>query len=88
MKRWDILQRLIDVNGYKSYLELGTFMGDTFEKIKIQKKISVDIERRYGGLNYCMSTDDFLNKINIHMILFLLMQIMKMSMFGKILIMH
>lgn len=59
MKRWDIIQKLIDVNGYKSYLELGTFMGGTFEKIKIQKKISVDIERRYDGLNYCMSTDDF-----------------------------
>ena len=59
MKRWDIIQYLINVNSYKSYLELGTATGSCFEQINIKKKVCVDIERKYKGLNYHMSCDEF-----------------------------
>ena len=59
MKRWNIIQYLINVNNYKSYLELGTDTGECFEKINIKKKVCVDINNKYKGLNYHMSTDEF-----------------------------
>ena len=59
MKRWDIIQYLINVNNYKSYLELGTDIGSCFEQINIKKKVCVDINNKYKGLNYHMSCDEF-----------------------------
>ena len=59
MKRWDIIQYLINVNSFKSYLELGTATGSCFEQINIKKKVCVDIDKKYKGLNYHMSCDEF-----------------------------
>lgn len=62
MKRWEIIQYLIDVNNYKSYLELGTDSGECFEKIDISKKVCVDIVRKYKGTNYHMSCEQFFSQ--------------------------
>ena len=59
MKRWEIIQYLINVNNYKSYLELGTDNGSCFEQINIKKKVCVDINNKYKGLSYHMSCDEF-----------------------------
>ena len=42
MKRWEILQRLIDSRNYKSYLEIGVRSGETFNRVKCDQKLGVD----------------------------------------------
>ena len=37
-----ILQEIIDFKNYKSYLEIGTFKDEVFNKIKCEKKVGVD----------------------------------------------
>lgn len=41
MTRYDIIQKFIDERQFKSFLEIGTFNGDTFKHITIDKKESV-----------------------------------------------
>ena len=38
MKRYDIINHLIEWNGYKSYLEIGLWKGDCFSQIKCENK--------------------------------------------------
>ena len=40
--RIQILQEIIDFKNYKSYLEIGTFKDEVFNKIKCEKKVGVD----------------------------------------------
>jgi len=40
--RVQILQKIIDTKNYKSYLEIGTFKNEVFDRIKCEKKIGVD----------------------------------------------
>ena len=40
--RIQILQEIIDFKNYKSYLEIGTFKNEVFNKIKCEKKVGVD----------------------------------------------
>ena len=40
--RVEILQKIIDTKNYKSYLEIGTFKNEVFDRIKCEKKIGVD----------------------------------------------
>lgn len=42
MKRYQIIQRIIDQLGAKSYLEVGVQSGDTFLHLKARNKIAVD----------------------------------------------
>ena len=45
MMRWDIINKLIEENGYKSYLEIGYYKGWSFDRIQIPPKglkIAVD----------------------------------------------
>lgn len=42
MNRIYILQKLIDKNNFKSYLEIGTFQGESLLPLKCKKKIAVD----------------------------------------------
>ena len=51
MQRCDIIQKLIDVNSYKSYLELGTFMGDTFESLSKGLPYNGTVFRSIGRLH-------------------------------------
>jgi len=42
MKRWDIINYLIEKYELKSYLEIGVFKGECFNKVVCDMKISVD----------------------------------------------
>lgn len=42
MNRIQILQKIINENNFKRYLEIGTFRGDSFLPLKCKKKIAVD----------------------------------------------
>lgn len=61
MTRTDIIQRLIDERGYKSYLEIGVFRKDNFNKIKCYKKVSVDPDHE-AQATYQMTSDEFFTR--------------------------
>ena len=54
--RIEVVQKIIDLKEYKSYLEIGTFNDELFSKIVCKKKIGVD---PYSGGNIRMSSDSF-----------------------------
>ena len=54
--RIEIVQKIININKFQSYLEIGTFKDELFAKIMCKKKIGVD---PYSGGNTRMSSDDF-----------------------------
>lgn len=58
MTRTDIIQQLIDERGYKSYLEIGVFRKDNFNKIECEHKVSVDPDPE-AHANFCTTSDDF-----------------------------
>lgn len=65
MQRFDIINSFIQRNGYTSYLEIGVSNGDTFQKINIQHKESVDPAiGRYNTSKptYKMTSDEFFEK--------------------------
>jgi len=47
VKRWDLLNRLIQARGYRSYLEIGCDRDATFRRISVREKVGVDPAR--GG---------------------------------------
>lgn len=42
MHRWDVINHLIKVNNYKSYLEIGYYKGWSFDNIECEQKTAVD----------------------------------------------
>lgn len=58
MNRTEIIQHLIDIRGYKSYLEIGSFRNENFLKIRIDKKTSVDPDPD-AYANYQMTSDKY-----------------------------
>jgi hypothetical protein len=58
MTRTEIIQHLIDIRGYKSYLEIGSFRNENFIKIRIDKKTSVDPDPD-AYANYKMTSDQY-----------------------------
>jgi hypothetical protein len=56
MKRWDIINALIKKYGLKSYLEIGVFQGECFDKIECDVKHSVDPEFE---ATFRMASDEF-----------------------------
>ena len=42
LQRWDIINNFITARNYRSFLEIGTDKGDTFDKINAPVKVSVD----------------------------------------------
>lgn len=58
MKRWDIINKIIKENDYKTYLEIGYGNGDNFNQIEIENKTGVDPEPD-PSCDYRMSSDDF-----------------------------
>lgn len=42
MMRWDIINKLIEENNYKSYLEIGYYKGWSFDRVNAQFKMAVD----------------------------------------------
>ena len=58
MKRFDIINYLIKVNDYKSFLEIGTQERINLSNIAIDKKISVDPDPE-ANPDFILSSDDF-----------------------------
>lgn len=55
--RHELINHLIRVNNYKSYLEIGTNNGDNFRKVKCDYKACVDPVKKYKKLTYHMDSD-------------------------------
>lgn len=58
--RYDVIKKIIEKKKYSSYLEIGCFEDETFNKINIDKKIGVDPN---SGGNVRLTSDNFF-KIN------------------------
>jgi len=63
MKRFDIINYLIEKNDYKSFLEIGTQEHINLRNVKIKYKVSVDPDPEVNA-DFIMTSDDFfkLNK--------------------------
>ena len=59
MKRYDIINHLIKKHGFTSYLEIGCFQGENFNRIECEVKESVDPE---FPATYQMTSDEFFTK--------------------------
>lgn len=67
MKRHEIINLLINNNGYKTYLEIGLDDGVNFSKIMVDDKVSVDPskdEYSHATPTYKMTSDDFFTQNN------------------------
>lgn len=58
MYRWDIINALIEANGYESYLEIGVRKGGSFKRINCESKTGIDpVPGRY--VSHPMTSDEF-----------------------------
>lgn len=65
MKRWDILNSLIDKFSYSSYLEVGTQNPHSnFNKIKCKNKISVEPFPKFDGIDFIGTSDEYFNQLD------------------------
>ena len=66
LQRWDIINKFIEQNNYKRYLEIGYGTGLTFRKVTLSDKTSVDKgEGVNSGDSFCqylMSSSEFFRK--------------------------
>lgn len=60
--RFDMLNYLIKLYNYKSYLEIGAAAGYNFEKINCKYKVCVDPEKKYSKLTHNCTSDEFFQK--------------------------
>ena len=60
VNRWDLIQKLINSNNFKNYLEIGCDGDDSFSKIRVENKVGVD---PYSGGNF-RGTSDYFFSIN------------------------
>jgi hypothetical protein len=73
MKRYDILNKLIEKYNYKTYVEIGVQKGASYNSVKIESKIGVDPDPK-AGATFTMTSDTFFagvskkNKINLYFI--------------------
>lgn len=58
MERFDLINHLIKVNGYGSFLEIGTQAKINFTSVEIERKVCVDPDP-YAGADYQMTSDEF-----------------------------
>lgn len=62
MQRWDILNKFISERGYSSYLEIGIHdPNDNFNKVKCERKVSVDPDVNAKAMNV-MTSDVFFSQ--------------------------
>ena len=67
-KRYEILQEIINLKNYKSYLEIGCDKNENFSNIKIETSIGID---PVEGGTHKMTSDEFFidNKKNFDIVL-------------------
>ncbi len=59
INRWDLIQKIIELKKFKSYLEIGCDSDDSFSKIRIENKIGVD---PVSGGNFKGTSDQFFSQ--------------------------
>ena len=59
MNRTDIINRIIQERGYKSYLEIGVQNGFNFSSVKCEQKTGVDPDPKAIGATDKVTSDDF-----------------------------
>lgn len=59
--RIEIIQRLIDQRGYKSYLEIGVWRHDCFKRVQCARKVSVDPDAKPAAM-FPMTSDEYFKK--------------------------
>ena len=64
MKRFDIINYLIEKNSYSKYLEIGINNGECFNKIKCSNKTGVDPNKDCYVATHHLSSDDFFHNLN------------------------
>ena len=57
--RSNLINYLIGLYGYKSYLEIGVNNGENFEKIECSYKVGVDPSNNYDKVTFNITSDDF-----------------------------
>lgn len=64
MKRWDIINKFINENGYKDYLEIGLQSGMCRDQVNLpqENKITVDPDTRSNNPTFLMTSDEFFEK--------------------------
>lgn len=58
MERFDLINHLIKVNGYKSFLEIGTQAKINFTSVEIERKVCVDPDPN-AGADHQIPSDEF-----------------------------
>jgi SAM-dependent methyltransferase len=64
MKRYDIINRIIENKGYKNYLEIGVRDGECFKEICCENKIGVDPAPTSSDTTHIMTSDKFFENID------------------------
>ena len=59
MKRTEIINREIQKNDYKSYLEIGVSAGQNLRKVKCDYKVGVDPDPKSKGTTHYVTSDEF-----------------------------
>ena len=63
MKRYEIINRVIESKGYSDYLEIGVRDGKCFKEICCKNKTGVDPNPVTSDTTHIMASDDFFNSI-------------------------
>lgn len=61
--RYDIINKFIKERNYNSFLEIGTFMGETYNIVNCNKKVSVDPDPKCNA-TYVMTSDEYFDTYN------------------------
>jgi hypothetical protein len=65
MQRFDIINKFIEKYNYKSYLEIGTYMGETFNNCRIENKVGIDIDLAFNNPNLIkIDSDKYFAQLN------------------------
>jgi hypothetical protein len=64
MKRWEIINRIIEKKGYQNYLEIGVRDGECFKEICCENKIGVDPYPASNHTTHIMTSDTFFEQID------------------------
>lgn len=58
MTRTEVIQRMIDFRGFKTYLEVGSYRNENVKNLKIDRKVTVDPDPD-AYANYQMTSDQY-----------------------------
>lgn len=64
MKRYEIINRIIESKGYKNYLEIGVRDGECFREINCENKVGVDPAPTSYDTTHIMTSDKFFEDLS------------------------